>query len=120
MHGLRRELLELQAKSIGLPLTTVELPEAPTMEDYNRIMNGVVTELKSEGYSNCGFGDIFLEDLRNYREAKLKPHGIRCHFPLWQKDTKKIISEFIALGFKAIVICSKAELLDASLRGKRN
>ncbi len=118
MHGLRRELLEQQIKSIGIPVTTVELPEEPTMEEYNKIMNGTVKQLKSEGYSNCGFGDIFLEDLRTYREDQLKSLDIACHFPLWKRDSKKIISEFIKLGFKAIVICIKSELLDASFVGR--
>ncbi|MCK5440821.1 MAG: adenine nucleotide alpha hydrolase [Maribacter sp.] len=118
MHGLRRELLEKQIKSIGLPLTTIELPEKPTMEDYNHIMNGTIIALKSKGYTNCGFGDIFLEDLRTYREEQLIPHGIACHFPLWKRDTKEIISEFIELGFKAIVICVKSELLDATFVGR--
>ena len=115
MHGLRRELLEQQAQSIGLPLTTVELPEEPTMEEYNRLMTGSMVNLKSQGYINCGFGDINLEDLRIYREEQLKPHDIKCYFPLWKKDTKAIVSEFLELGFKAIVICIKSDLLDLSL-----
>lgn len=118
MHGLRRELLEQQIKSVGLPVTTIELPEEPTMEDYNQIMSCSVMKLKSEGYSDCGFGDIFLEDLRAFREQKLKPYGITCHFPLWKRDTKKIISEFMKLGFKAIVICIKSDLLDESFVGR--
>ena len=118
MHGLRRELLEQQIKSVGLPVTTIELPEEPSMEDYNAIMNRSVQHLKSVGYSNCGFGDIFLEDLRAYRENQLKPFGITCHFPLWKKDTREILSEFIELGFKAIVICIKSELLDVSFVGR--
>ncbi|MGS0526374.1 Dph6-related ATP pyrophosphatase [Zobellia nedashkovskayae] len=72
MHGLRRELLLKQVQEIGLPVTTMELPEEPTMEEYNAQMEQVVTKLKSDGYSHCGFGDIFLEDLRAYREEQLK------------------------------------------------
>lgn len=118
MHGLRRELLEQQAQSIGLPLETIELPKEPTMEEYNKLMKQSVINLKSEGYSNCGFGDIFLQDLRTYREEQLKPFNIKCHFPLWKKDTKAIISDFITLGFKAIVICIKSEYLDKSFLGR--
>lgn len=118
MHGLRRELLEQQIKSIGIPVTTIELPEEPTMEDYNHIMSCTVQKLKSDGYSDCGFGDIFLEDLRVFREEKLKPFGINCHFPLWKRDTKTIITEFIKLGFKAIIICIKSDLLDKSFVGR--
>jgi len=118
MHGLRRELLEQQAKSIGLPLTTIELPQEPTMEVYEQIMKAQVNNLVEQGYQNCGFGDIFLEDLKVYREKQLAPYGVKCHFPLWKKDTKAILEEFIALGFKAVVICVKSELLDESFVGR--
>ena len=79
MHGLRRELLIQQAKEIGLPLTTIELPEQPSMEEYNEKMSAIVTTLKSNGYSHCGFGDIFLEDLRIYREQQLALHLSLIH-----------------------------------------
>ena len=118
MHGLRRELLNRQAESIGLPLETIELPEAPSMEDYNQIMEQAVKRLKSQAYTHCGFGDIFLEDLRKYREEQLEPHQISCIFPLWKSDTKALLHEFISLGFKAVVICIKAELLDESFLGR--
>ena len=118
MHGLRRELLEKQAQVIGLPLTTIELPEEPTMEVYNLEMKRTLTKLKQEGYTHTGFGDIFLEDLRVYREKQLSQFGIQCSFPLWKRDTKEVIEEFIELGFKAVVICNKSELLDESFAGR--
>ena len=118
MHGLKRELLEKQAQSIGLPLETIELPEEPTMEDYNHIMEHTVKNLQKAGYTTCGFGDIFLQDLRIYREEQLKPYRISCLFPLWKKDTKELIRQFIELGFKAIVVCINADLLDASFLGR--
>lgn len=118
MHGLRRELLDQQIKSIGLSANTVELPEETTMDEYNQIMSLSMKNLKSEGYTDCGFGDIFLEDLRTYREEQLKLHGIRGHFPLWKKDTKEIIAEFIKLGFKAVVLCVTSDLLDESFLGR--
>ncbi len=118
MHGLRKDLLELQAKSIGIPLVTVKLPKEPSMEDYNHIMSATVEGLQEEGYTRCGFGDIFLEDLRTYREEQLKPYGIKAHFPLWKRNTKALVEEFIGLGFKAIVICTKATLLDESFVGR--
>ena len=118
MHGLRRELLNQQIKSIGLSANTVELPEETTMDQYNQIMSLSMKNLKSEGYTDCGFGDIFLEDLRTYREEQLKLHGIRGHFPLWKKDTKEIIAEFIKLGFKAVVLCVTSDLLDESFLGR--
>jgi len=118
MHGLRRALLEQQIASLDIPITTIELPEEPTIEEYNTLMEASVQKLRSEGYMNCGFGDIFLEDLRTFREDKLKPQGVTCHFPLWKRNTKEIISEFIDLGFKAIVICINASLLDESFVGR--
>ncbi len=118
MHGLRRELLEAQVQSIGIPLQTIELPEEPSMDDYNRIMTDTVKDLQGKGYTDCGFGDIFLEDLRQYREEQLAPFDILPHFPLWKKDTKDIASDFIKKGFKAIVICTNSELLGQSFVGR--
>lgn len=118
MHGLRRELMENQIKSIGIPFSTVELPESPDMAEYETIMENTVKQLVRDGYKNCAFGDIFLEDLRRYREEQLAQFDIKAHFPLWKRDTKTIINEFLDLGFKAIVICAKAELLDESYVGR--
>jgi len=116
MHGLRRDLLLRQVDALRLPLSTVELPEQPSMEEYDTLMTATVNELKENGYTDCGFGDIFLEDLRAYREEQLE--GIRCHFPLWKKDTTALLKAFIDLGFKAVVICLNGELLDASFVGR--
>ncbi len=118
MHGLRRELLEEQAKSIGLPLTTIELPEQPSMEDYGRIMQKTVDDLKADQFTDCVFGDIFLEDLREYRENQLAPLEISAHFPLWKRDTRELMEDFISHGFKAVVVCIKSDLLDASFVGR--
>lgn len=118
MHGLRRSLLMQQVAALELPLTTIELPEEPSMEVYNAKMEDALKELQTDGYSHCGFGDIFLEDLRQYREAQLMPYDIQSCFPLWQKDTTVLIQEFLDLGFKAIVICTKAELLGESFIGR--
>ncbi len=71
MHGVRRELLQAQAESIGLPLTTIELPEQPTMNEYEDVLLQKVTELKQQQFTHSIFGDIFLEDLKSYREDKL-------------------------------------------------
>ena len=99
MHGLRNELLVHQAASIGLPLQLIELPENPSMEDYGRIMNGTVSELAKAGYGHSVFGDIFLEDLRAYREAQLSAFEINARFPLWKQDTTALLHEFLDLGF---------------------
>ena len=118
MHGLRRSLLEKQAKAIGIPLTTIELPETPTMDEYNSIMEEKVNSLALLGFTYTAFGDIFLEDLRNYREEKLSQYNIKALFPLWKKDTKELISNFLKLGFKTIVVCVNGNLLDKSFVGR--
>ncbi|MCW3127415.1 MAG: ATP-binding protein [Bacteroidetes bacterium] len=118
MHGVRQELLDMQAVQIGLPLRTIALPEGLTMPAYNEIMGNTVTELQAQGYNNTVFGDIFLEDLRVYREEQLKPFGITAHFPLWKRDTKELLTEFLDLGFKTILVCIKSELLDKSFAGR--
>ena len=118
MHGLRRELLQQQAKVLNLPLHTIELPQNPSMEVYTNKMEAMVQKLKKEGYTDCIFGDIFLEDLRQYRENQLEKLAIKSHFPLWKKDTKKLILEFIDRGFKAIVLTINANQLDQSFLGR--
>jgi uncharacterized protein (TIGR00290 family) len=118
MHGLRRSLLEAQLTAIGLPYTTVELPEQPDMNTYEKAMGSKVAELKLAGCTSAVFGDIFLEDLRQYRETQLAAAGIKALFPLWQRNTRTLLQEFIATGFKAIVICADATRLDASFCGR--
>ncbi|HTQ65395.1 MAG TPA: diphthine--ammonia ligase [Puia sp.] len=118
MHGVRRNLLKAQASSIGIPLKTIELPEQPGMDEYEQAMMNKVNELKSSGCTYAIFGDIFLEDLRKYREDKLKEAGIECIFPLWKKDTTSLIKEFLALGFKSIIVCVNEQWLDKSFCGR--
>lgn len=118
MHGVRVELLELQAKSINLPLLKMEIPEMPSMEDYERVMKNTLNSLKEKGVTHSIFGDIFLEDLRIYRENKLNEVGFKAVFPLWKIDTTLLIHEFIDLGFKTIVTCVNEEYLDKSFVGR--
>jgi uncharacterized protein (TIGR00290 family) len=118
MHDLNRGLMEAQIDSTGLNFSTVELPEEPSMEQYAKLMTEAVNNLKSKGYQNTGFGDIFLEDLREYREKRLDTLGIKCHFPLWKRNTLELIKEFIDLGFKAIVVSINANKLDQSFCGR--
>lgn len=118
MHGVRAELVEQQAENIGIPLVKMELPEMPSMEDYERIMLKQVQFFTDKGINHTLFGDIFLEDLRKYREDKLKPLGIEAHFPLWKKDTKEMLLEFLKLGFKTIVVCVNEKFLDKSFVGR--
>jgi len=118
MHGVRSELLEMQAKSLNLPLHKMEIPEMPSMEIYEDIMKTTLNNFKKEGVTHSIFGDIFLEDLRKYREDKLTSIGFSGVFPLWKIDTTLLIQEFIALGFKTIVTCVNEKYLDKSFVGR--
>ncbi len=118
MHGVRVELLEIQAESIGLPLIKMEIPEMPTMEAYEKVMNATLTTLIAQGATASVFGDIFLEDLRKYRENQLEKLDLKGVFPLWKIPTNQIIREFLDLGFKTIVTCVNSKFLDKSFVGR--
>lgn len=118
MHGVREELLEQQATSIGIPLQKLVLPDQPTMAEYEEQMMQTMRQLQKENFTHSIFGDIFLEDLKIYRETQLAKLQMTAVFPLWKKDTTELIHEFIDLGFKTIVVCVKAELLDKSFAGR--
>ncbi len=109
MHGLRSELLLAQTKALNIKASFIELPEQPSMEVYEQKMTEVVTRLKNEGFTHSAFGDIFLEDLRVYREKQLATLGMKAVFPLWKRDTKALIYEFLDLGFKTIVVCANSK-----------
>lgn len=118
MHGLRRKLLQQQTEALGIPCSTIELPEEPTMAEYEGIMKNTVLQLQHSGFGYAAFGDIFLEDLKVYREQQLSAYNIQAIFPLWKKDTKQLLYEFIELGFKAILVCINADVLDKSFAGR--
>ncbi|MEM6892974.1 MAG: diphthine--ammonia ligase [Bacteroidota bacterium] len=118
MHGLHRSVLEVQAKAIGISLDVLEVPQNPSMEEYNTLMEEKVRDLKAQGYTHTVFGDIFLEDLKQYQEDMLRPLGIEPIFPLWKKNTKALLEEFLELGFKAIIVCINNAKLDKSFLGK--
>ncbi|MDN5212215.1 diphthine--ammonia ligase [Fulvivirgaceae bacterium BMA12] len=118
MHGVRETLLEQQAASIGIPLEKLQLPENPDMDHYNKMMHDIMFKLRKEGFTHSVFGDIFLEDLRQYREERLAQQGFSAHFPIWKQDTKALIRQFLALGFKTVLVCIKSALLDKSFAGR--
>ena len=104
-HGVREELLDQQALSIGVPLEKMFLPENASNKEYEAQIREVLTKYKGKGIHSVVFGDIFLEDLRQYREDRLAELGMRGIFPLWMQDTTAVVRRFIALGFKAILVC---------------
>ena len=118
MHGLREALLDAQAERLQLPLQKIYFPAEVSMSSYDETMKKATSELIEKGYKYGIFGDIFLENLRNYREEKLKEVGITGVFPLWKQDTKSLLKELLSLGFKAITVCVNAKLLDESFVGR--
>jgi len=110
MHGVRTELLIKQAESIGIPLYQIRLPEMPGMAEYNEVMHYHLSKLSTEGITHSIFGDIFLEDLRNYRDARLAEVNMTGIYPLWKRDTRELINEFLSLGFGTVIACTQEEL----------
>ncbi len=118
MHGVRRVLLERQAESLGLPLRQVLIPKDATNDEYEREVAEAFSEYRAEGVETVVFGDLFLEDVRAYREQFLARHGMRGLYPVWMRDTSEFVRKFIALGFKAVVTCVNSEALDGSFAGR--
>lgn len=112
MHGLRKELLIAQTNALGIPANFIELPEMPSMEIYEQKMNETVSKLKSDGFTHSAFGDIFLEDLRKYRETQLAKQGFKAVFPIWKRNTKALLNKFLDLGFKTIIVCANSKYFD--------
>ncbi|MBA3513500.1 MAG: diphthine--ammonia ligase [Pyrinomonadaceae bacterium] len=118
MHGVRRELLEKQADKLGLPLHQVLISKDATNEEYEAKMAEAFSEYSKRGIDSVVFGDLFLEDIKVYREQFLARHQMRGLFPVWKRDTSSFIKEFIELGFKAVVTCVNSKVLDQSFAGR--
>ncbi|MEW6441965.1 MAG: diphthine--ammonia ligase [bacterium] len=118
MHGVREELLEDQAASLGVPLDKVPIPMNGSNEEYEGRMKTVLEKWLAAGVARVAFGDIFLEDLRKYREDNLAKLSMQAHFPLWKKDTAELARQFIRLGFRAVVTCVDCRALDRSFAGR--
>jgi uncharacterized protein (TIGR00290 family) len=118
MHGVRRDLLQQQASALGLPLSTIELPEMPGMQAYEEAVHNTHRQLLNKGFTQAVFGDIFLEDLKQYRENLLAKDNLHCLFPLWKMDSREVVEQFLSLGFKAVVVCVNSASLDESFCGR--
>ncbi len=118
MHGVRRELLERQAESIGLPLHEVRIPPQCVNSIYEARMEAALHVHYDQGVRIVAFGDIFLEDLRAYREKNLARIGMTALFPIWKRDTRELIRFFHAQGFRAIAACVDTKVLDSSFAGR--
>lgn len=112
MHGLRATLLFEQVNALKIPLLQVRLPETPDMASYEQALNVQLYQIKAEGIEYSIFGDIFLEDLKAYREAQLAKIGMKAVFPLWNRNSLEVVKEFIDLGYQTIVVCTKDGLQD--------
>jgi uncharacterized protein (TIGR00290 family) len=119
MHGVRRSLLHQQAAALGLRLWEAAIPIQASNQDYEKEMGATLAKVRSQfpDVSSCVFGDLFLEDIRAYRERMLGQIGMRGIFPLWRRDTAVLAREFLRLGFKAIVVCVDTAALSQQFAG---
>ena len=118
MHGVRVELLQEQAKNIGLPLEIIEIPNPCSNSEYEKIMGQFVKKSKTANIDCFAFGDLFLEGIRNYREEKLKDSGIEAIFPLWGIPTDKLSREMINGGLKTVITCINPKQIPKKFIGK--
>lgn len=117
MHGTRRALLKAQAEATRLPLWEVPLPWPCSNEVYERAMSRACAEAVAKGISAIAFGDLFLEDVRRYREDRLRGTGLEPVFPLWRRNTRELISEMLDGGLRARIVCVDPEKLPADFAG---
>jgi uncharacterized protein (TIGR00290 family) len=119
MHGVRRELLHRQAQSIGLPLHEVFIPQQCVNPIYEARMEQALSIHFEKGVRKVAFGDIFLEDLRAYREKNLARIGMTALFPIWKRDTRELIHSFHANKFRAITVCVDPRAIDSTFAGRQ-
>ena len=117
MHGVRRVLLEKQAASLGTPLHQVQITKGASNQEYETNLIEAVSAYRDQGIDSVVFGDLFLEDIKTYRDQFLARHDLRGIYPVWLRDTTEFIRDFIDLGFKAIITCVNADALDSSFAG---
>jgi uncharacterized protein (TIGR00290 family) len=118
MHGVRVSLLEEQASSLGVPLVKITIPEGSSNEQYESAMRNVMIRVQVDGVKTVAFGDLFLEDIRRYREERLSQVGMKAVFPIWKRDTRELADSFLKVGFKAILVCVDSKFLDRSFVGR--
>jgi uncharacterized protein (TIGR00290 family) len=118
MHGVRRELLHRQAESLGLLVEEVRIPRNCPNTVYEARMAEAMLRCRERGVFHVAFGDIFLEDLRAYREAKLLQADMKALFPIWKTDSRELVARFLREGFRAITVCVDPRKLDASFAGR--
>jgi len=118
MHAVRESLLQAQAEAAGLPLVAVPIPSPCSNEEYERAMAAAIARAQSEGVTHMIFGDLFLEDVRRYREDNLAKSGITPVFPLWGIPTRQLAREMIADGLRSYITCVDPRQIDKSFAGR--
>lgn len=118
MHGVRNNLLERQASSLGLPVEKIYIPKTTSNEEYEVKMRDTLRYYQTRGVSSVVFGDIFLEDLREYRERNLAKIGTQGLFPLWKRETTELARTFIELGFRSVITCVDSAVLGKEFVGR--
>jgi uncharacterized protein (TIGR00290 family) len=118
MHGVRRRLLEEQANALAIPLHVVMIPKDCSNDIYESRMSEAFSHFKHRGITKIAFGDLFLEDIKQYRDERLTREGMTGIYPIWLRDTDELVRTFIGLGFKAKLCCVDTHAIDASFAGR--
>jgi uncharacterized protein (TIGR00290 family) len=118
MHGVRRSLLEQQADSLGVPLHQIMIPKDCPNQIYEARMREALEHFKARGITKVAFGDLFLQEVKQYRDERLALAGMTGLYPIWMRDTGELVSTFIDLGFRAILCCVDTQAIDASFAGR--
>jgi uncharacterized protein (TIGR00290 family) len=118
MHAVREELLDAQAAAAGLPLVKVPIPSPCSNAEYEQAMGAAMAQARAEGIFHVAFGDLFLEDIRRYREEKLQAVGMTPVFPIWGRETHRLAREMVAGGLRAYLTCVDPRQLDRHFAGR--
>lgn len=119
MHGVRADVLQAQADAAGVPLMTVPIPHPCSNEVYESRMSAMIERAKTEGFTHVAFADLFLEDIRSYREERMRGSGLTPMFPLWLRPTDALAREMVNNGLEAFLSCLDPRVLPASFAGRR-
>jgi uncharacterized protein (TIGR00290 family) len=118
MHGIRRTLLEQQANSLGIALEQIFISQGASNDEYEMKMRSLLEKYHQVGVRKVAFGDLFLQDIRKYREENLAKIGMTGIYPIWERDTMAMAHEFISLGFRAVICCVDSKALDGKFVGR--
>ncbi len=118
MHGVREELLDRQAATLGLPMVKLRIPSPCSNDQYDAMMGAAMERARADGIEAVAFGDLFLEDVRRYREQRLEPTGIAPVFPLWGRPTAALARDMVEAGMRAAITCVDPKRLDPAFAGR--